>query len=262
MSGWLRIVPATFLAVITVAGLQTAIAQDTPDIDACNGKNDASTQARIDGCTKLLDSGKYRGGNAVAIYYNRGNGYLAIPDFDKAIADYTQALAIKADHAAALNNRGLANAGKAQYDAAIADFDAAIKLDPGAIRYYNRGNVYLDRASKADLATAKPDYGRAIEDFNEAIKANADFAAAYNNLGVAYANRGEKGDIDSAISNYNEAVNREKDEKSKALFLYNRGLAKRERAVGKDVQEAEDDIKAAKDTDPGILDKFTRFGMK
>src|SRR5262249_35498355 len=154
-------------------------------------------------------------------------------DFDKAVADYDQAVGIKQDYAAAINNRGLAKAGKGQYDDAIADFDTVIKLEPTATRYYNRGNVYLDRAGKADLTDAKPDYGRAIDDLNEAIKAKADFAAAYNNLGVAYANRGEKGDIDLAIKNYDEAVNRETDDKSKALCLYNRGLAKRERALGK-----------------------------
>ena len=59
-----------------------------------------------------------------------------------------------------LNDSGSAYANKGQYDRAIADFDEAIKLDPEyALSFYNRGCAY---AMKGQHDRAIADYDEAI----------------------------------------------------------------------------------------------------
>jgi tetratricopeptide (TPR) repeat protein len=51
-------------------------------------------------------------------------------DYDKQIAEYTQAISLNPDDAEAYNNRGKAYEKKEDYDRAIADYNKASKLDP------------------------------------------------------------------------------------------------------------------------------------
>ena len=69
-------------------------------------------------------------------------GY-AKKEYDKAIADYDQAIRLDPKYAAAYHNRGLAWYAKKEYDKAIADYDEAIRLDPKyAVAYDNRGDAW------------------------------------------------------------------------------------------------------------------------
>ena len=64
-------------------------------------------------------------------------------DYDKAIADYDEAIELDPKDAVAYNNRGVAWYAKNEYDKAIADFNEAIRLDPeDAVAYINRGNAW------------------------------------------------------------------------------------------------------------------------
>jgi tetratricopeptide (TPR) repeat protein len=51
-------------------------------------------------------------------------------EYDKAIADYDEAIRLDPKYAIAFNNRGSAWLIKKEYDKAIADYDEAIRLDP------------------------------------------------------------------------------------------------------------------------------------
>ena len=63
--------------------------------------------------------------------------------------------------AAAANNLGTVDHEQGDYDRALAEFGEAIRLGPGdAIPYYNRGNTYWN---KGDHARAMADYDRAIQ---------------------------------------------------------------------------------------------------
>ncbi len=51
-------------------------------------------------------------------------------EYDRAIADYDKAIALKPKYADFYNNRGIAYDKKGEYDRAIADYDKAIALNP------------------------------------------------------------------------------------------------------------------------------------
>jgi len=106
-------------------------------IDQCNRADLTTLDARINGCTLLIES-RYATTTALAIAYNnRGNAYLAKGDFDHAIHDYDQSARLDRTYAKPLNNRGVAHLKKGELDLAIEAFDEAIRLDP------DYGNAYV-----------------------------------------------------------------------------------------------------------------------
>ena len=73
-------------------------------------------------------------------YYNRGVAKLKLGDYEDAIADYDQAIALNPDDADAYYNRGIAKRGLGDHDSAIADFDQGIELKPDdGEAYFLRG---------------------------------------------------------------------------------------------------------------------------
>jgi tetratricopeptide (TPR) repeat protein len=81
--------------------------------------------------------------------------------FDKAIADFTQAIKLDPGSSIAYRERGVIYDGMGDQDKAIADCNQAIRLNPNyAFAYYSRGLAYDN----------KKDYDRAIADYNQAIR--------------------------------------------------------------------------------------------
>ena len=80
--------------------------------------------------------------------------------FEKAIADYTEAIRLNPKYANAYCNRGATYRHKGELDKAIADYTEAIRLDPSRSEAYNnRGVAYEQMGEKAkaeeDFAKAK-----------------------------------------------------------------------------------------------------------
>src|SRR6266540_1924064 len=81
--------------------------------------------------------------------------------YDRAIADYDQAIKLKPDDAYAYNSRGLAYSKKGLLDRAIADYDQAIRLKPDvALAYFNRGNAHKNAGNKQ---SAIADFRKSLE---------------------------------------------------------------------------------------------------
>ena len=163
---------------------------------------------------RLLHSGDYSNpGNSVA-WRQRGLIWNEKKDYDKAIADFNEAIRLDPKLALAYNNRGNAWDAKKEYDKAIADFNEAIRLDPKlALAYNNRGTAWM----------AKKDYDKAIADYNEAIRLDPKHAPRTTTGALAWH---DKKDYDKAIADYNEAI---RLDPKLALAYNNRGNAWRTR---------------------------------
>lgn len=59
-------------------------------------------------------------------YYNRGNTHATLNEYDRAIADYTQAITIDPNLVQAYNKRGLTYHKLGRYEEALADYTQAI----------------------------------------------------------------------------------------------------------------------------------------
>ncbi len=93
----------------------------------------------INDYTRCIDLGDLTVGNLAAAYFNRGNAYYDIGDFDQAILDYDDVIRLDLRGADAHTNRGLAYIKKDNHRQAIREFDMAISADPGFIpAYHNR----------------------------------------------------------------------------------------------------------------------------
>ena len=154
----------------------------------------ASGDEAITACSRFITSGRARGRSLAVAYNTRGIAYKHKGDYDRAIADSSEAIRLDPKYVHAYYNRGAAYWHKDDTDGAIADYSEAIRLNPKhAFPYNNRGVAYKD----------KGDNDRAIADYNEAIRLDPKYAAPYHNRGLAYK---DKGNYDRAIADYSEAI--------------------------------------------------------
>jgi tetratricopeptide (TPR) repeat protein len=123
-----RLVPA-FLAAASVAAFVVAIASVRTEgsADACFTEQG---EAAIAACTHAISSGRFSGEELATIYGNRAIELRERGDFDKAIADYSEALRINSALTDAYTGRGLAYEGKAEVERAKADYRRALTLGP------------------------------------------------------------------------------------------------------------------------------------
>jgi tetratricopeptide (TPR) repeat protein len=145
-----------------------------------------------------------------AAYYNRGLCHKVIGNYDQAIANYSEVIRLNPHLAVAYNNRGTSYKATGEYNQATRDYSEAIRLNPQfATAYVNRGSSYA----------AIGEHELAIEDCTEAIRLNPQLATAYYNRAISlYA----RGDMDQAIADYTEAI---RLNPQLAVAYYNRGIA-------------------------------------
>jgi lipoprotein NlpI len=186
--------PAMVQAAPTAAE-QPPTPEQMKDMARCeNSAKSFSPDIVIEGCTNVINSGKWAGDKLARAYNGRGIAYDMKENYDKAIADYDEAIKLDPKDAHGYSNRCFTYNSKNEIDLALSDCDQAIKLDPKLARAYNnRGVVFYH----------KQDYDRAIADYSQAIQLDANYAPSFDKRGIAY---DDKQDYEHAIADYNQAL--------------------------------------------------------
>ncbi len=170
------------LAVLFLgAWTQVSEADFTQEVRRCDSDG-SHPDIRIAACTRNIQSGRFTGRNLAVAFTNRGLAYKRIGQWDKAIADYSEAIRLKPDDAQIFNNRGNVHYYKGQWDRAIEDYDEAVRLQPDlAEAFGNRGNVYRKNGQ----------FDRAIEEYGKALHFQPGNAQVFADRGLAYEKKGE-----------------------------------------------------------------------
>lgn len=167
-------------------------------------------------------------------YFKRGNDHLNKNEYEKAVANYTEALRLDSRHASAYLNRAVAHLKLNDFDKAINDCTQAIKINPkSAEAYHQRGTAYgrtgrfdeavvdLDRALHLNPRLAAAYFSRgvinnalgnnqlAIEDYTQALKLQPQMGEAYYNRAASYMRYKQ---YDRAIADYTRTISLKPDD--------------------------------------------------
>src|SRR5262249_32674896 len=195
----MRILSVLIGAAALFALAAPAAAASRADWDACNGDD---PDRSIAACTRIIQGRSESAKDSAIAHHERALSYKSKGDFDRAIADLSEAIRLDPKHAEAYYLPSVAYCNKR--DLAAADSREGIRRDPKlAAAYHSRANAYK----------GKGDFDRAIADFGEAVRLAPELEAAHPeaiirrlahyNRGGAYAN---KGDFDRAIADFTQAL--------------------------------------------------------
>ncbi len=129
-----------------------------------------------------------------AAYLNRGNVFDRMGQSGRAVADYSEAIALKPLWAEAYYTRGVEFAKTGQSGRAIMDYARAIALKPAYADAYNNLGTEFGKEGQ---------FGKAIAVFQKVIALEPDFYGAYYNLAKAFE---ETGRLDLAIKELDKAI--------------------------------------------------------
>lgn len=136
-----------------------ALADYAGDFKNCFAVETAG-QARVDACTRVINSGRLKGGGLGRALQTRAEGYRSTQQHDKALADFDRAIELEPKVAQIYGNRAELHRVMRRHEKAIADATEAIRLDPSYNSFFTvRGLTY---EAQGDLAHARADYNKAL----------------------------------------------------------------------------------------------------
>lgn len=140
--------------------------------------------------------------NEIALTY-RGNAYIELGDYSKAIASYTEAINLNPDtYPQPYYNRGRAYMFLEEYDKALADLEKSIELD----HYDDIDFAYRANGNIGLIYRKLGNYEKALDAFSQSISAsNGTQADAFYLRGETYL---EMGNYEAAIADYESAISR------------------------------------------------------
>jgi len=152
-------------------------------------------------------------------WFEKGLHHTMGREDDKAIEEYTQAIALNPDYAevyayrgAAYYNRGTFTSDPEQNKLAVKDFRKVVAMKPGTyLAYLAQGAIYVHQN----------EYEKGIEEINKAIALNPHEGMAYVLRGFIYMQEKTK-DPEKAIADYSKAI--DIGDLSRAIAYSNRGL--------------------------------------
>jgi tetratricopeptide (TPR) repeat protein len=177
-----------------------------------NPADEECQQAYINAQFKRAYNKEFRGAippSSAYEYADRGKRYLQKGDYDKAIADFNDAIILYPKDAADYEKRGEAYMGKGDYNKAITDFTTAIGISPSYNAYTQRGNA----------CETKKDHDKAITDYTGAINISPKSYDAYKKRGAAYEAKGEHGKAKADFAQAEQLQKKEAASKKRNLII-------------------------------------------
>ena len=169
------------------------------DMETCK-KSDGDDA--LAACTRLISSKTLRGGELAQAYLSRGLIYIRFKaDWDRAIADYDEALKLNPKIAGAYTGRAAANLRKGNIDRALPDLNEGLRLDPKSPGIHNVFGYYYNK---------KGDHERALTEVNEALRLYPQYLYAFSNRGEIYE---KKGEYTKALADFRMALSLDPDKK-------------------------------------------------
>jgi protein O-mannosyl-transferase len=123
-----------------------------------------------------------------------GDAYRKVGEFDKAMEDYSRAIAIDPRFETPRNGRGSIYFKQGQWQQAINDFSTAIEISPRFADAWSNRSAAYEKTGQWD---------KALSDINKAIGLAPDFYTAYVNRGAIYWKTGQP---DKALADMNMAI--------------------------------------------------------
>jgi tetratricopeptide (TPR) repeat protein len=141
-----RLLPAIASALFVLAGV-FAVPARADDVDTC--KKWVGDDA-LAACTRLISS--LRGGDLAQAYVWRGITYIRFKgDWDRAIADFTEAIRLGSKDAGAYAGRAAANIRKGDIDRALPDLNEGLRLNPNHAGVRNVFGYYTSRRATTSV---------------------------------------------------------------------------------------------------------------
>ena len=185
-------------ALIVLFGILAAPAR-ADDMETCK-KSDGDDA--LAACTRLISSKTLRGGELAQAYLSRGLIYIRFKaDWDRAIADYDEALKLNPKIAGAYTGRAAANLRKGNIDRALPDLNEGLRLDPKSPGVHNVFGYYYNK---------KGDHERALTEVSEALRLYPQYLYAFSNRGEIYESKGE---YIKALADFRMALSLDPDKK-------------------------------------------------
>ena len=171
-------------------------------------------------CSRLISSRTRHGGDLAQAYVWRGITYVrSKSDWDRAIADFGEALRLGSKDPGAYAGRAAAYIRKGDVDRALPDLNEGLRLDPRHPGVRNVFGYYYDK---------KGDYERALTEVNEAIRLSPQYSYAFNTRGEIYENKGE---YNHALADFRTALTFDPDKKQRAGLEAAEGIARVEQKL-------------------------------
>ncbi len=166
-------------ALIFIVILVSGAAASANDTDICFKQ---SGDAAIAACSAAISSGEHKGDRLAELFNSRGVEWRLKDNYERALADYNESLAIAPQYAAALSNRCWALAVVDRNTEALVDCNESLRLRPGNDGTHNNRCLANFRLGNLDAA---------FEDCQIAIDANATRSQAVFLRGLIKFRRGD-----------------------------------------------------------------------
>jgi tetratricopeptide (TPR) repeat protein len=161
-----RLLPLAALLIFAAYGVTPSVSADDKDRVICfslgneNYKDATKFDAGLNACTRMINSGAYKGKGLASIYRARGSWKQKKGLLDASLADYGISIGLEPDNVESYDYRADVYQQNGDLDRALADYDHASRIDPTyAAAYFSRGRIF---EKKDDIDKARIEYNKAI----------------------------------------------------------------------------------------------------